>query len=298
MPGGGGYYSGGGRTRPGNQTPSAGVPGRSRYPQPAPNEADRINAELSREQYEDYQKRYQPIEKEYIREISDPAFVERGVEDTRQRVQQAEQVNRGITNRAISRSGLNVTPAQEQALDRLRKMGEAKNMTYGIQTARDSYSDLQLDALNTATGYGRGIAKSATDIYGNLAEQGARRDAANRVADAQQDAAQTNTLLTIGTMIWAFSSREYKENIHPSDTEKLHELIMSIRVNNFDYREDAPASVAGESGFIGPVTEQLPPEFVSNNGKQVNLYNVIFSLVASNQQLAQRVAQLESTMEA
>lgn len=292
MPGGAGLRD--------NRVPSITAPGvggrPGRYsggaPMPDGDEADHINAELSREQYEDYQQRYQPIEEEYVRSISDPNFVKNGVDNTRQRMQQSETVNRGITSRNISRAGLNVTPQQMEVLDRLRKMGEAKNMTYGLDVARDQYSDMQLEGMNVAAGYGRGIARNVTEMRGNLAEQDARRDAANDAADAQQDAGDANLALTLGYIF--FSSQDYKENIKPAVIDELHQMIMEIEVKEFDYRSDAPAEVAGQTNNIGAITEQMPAIFVTKDGKKVNMYNVVFSLLASHQLQAQRIAQLES----
>lgn len=276
------YYSGRGLRDQGRERGGIGV---SSLPPIFGNSADAINARITRDQFQDYQERFAPIEAEFIGELMDENYVTRGVDNTRDRVKQAHESAIGVSERDISRAGLNVTPRQREAIERLRKLGFAKNMTSGMNTARDVYSDLQMEGMNTMMGYGRGLVRSSAETSGQLAQSAANRTRNNAVARAQHQ----NQALQLGAFLWALSAREYKENIQTIDTGVLHEEIMKFNIVQFDYKKDAPAS----GRRVGVITDEIPERYVTEDGKMLNVYNIIHALVASVQVQERRIKDLE-----
>lgn len=250
---------------------------------------DQLNAKISRQQYEDYVKRFAPIESEYVGSLMDDDYVREGVRSAADRTEQANEIATGVTERSLARGAVTVTPMQRQAIERMRKLGFARNKAGGMNRARVSYDDMQTEAIGNAVSLGRGLATTASGAASNAAGMATARNNANRVADAQHDANMMGLLGTIGMMAM-FSSEQYKENIEEVDAEELHRDVQNMRVVRFDYKDDAPAQ---GKDMVGVIVEELPDRYRVGDDK-VNLYNIIHALAASNQVLTRRLEKLEA----
>jgi len=94
--------------------------------------------------------------------------------------------------------------------------------------------------------------------------------------------------LAAAAAAYFMSSRDYKENMHTMDVDKMLELVQEITVTEYDYKPEY-----GGQSFIGMIAEDTPDAFTTPDKKAVNLVNVIGALIGANQALVKRIKALE-----
>jgi hypothetical protein len=87
------------------------------------------------------------------------------------------------------------------------------------------------------------------------------------------------------------SNREIKKNIVPFE-ENATDLIMNTQIYNYQYDNE----LDGELPHTGIIVDEAPVWTVDPRGKGVDLYAMVSLAWKSNQELAQRVTDLENRL--
>jgi hypothetical protein len=191
----------GGKT--GNVFDPAGL--NSKDNQKVSNNADKLNARITRESWEDYKKRFYPIEQEQIASLTPEAraaAMDKRMVDVDKSVDTQYGVARGITDRGIARLGLKPTADQQESMDRkfdtgagLQKIG-LQNATRTAAMDRDE--NMMLNTIQT----GRDVAAGASTSAASAAQLGLQRKAAQDQLDAQERAQTTQDVGTAASLAY------------------------------------------------------------------------------------------------
>lgn len=155
--------------------------------------ASDTQAKISREQWDLWKEKFAPQVDSLISYINDPDMVQNNVDAATGAVGASYDAAGGSTARAAERYGLNVSPEEKAALDKERAITKSLDLT---QTANDTRiaADARRDAVqNGLFALGQGVAGSAQNGWGTVAQMQATRNSANSASAAS--AASSNASL-------------------------------------------------------------------------------------------------------
>lgn len=262
--------------------------------------AQEIQAEIGRDAYNDFIRRYAPHEANLARELGNPAVraakLESELTRASGRVTEQYDVAEEELSRDLSRYGVTQRPDEAAATGRKMNLGRAASTVDALNRTRTAFVDRTDQAMRDMVATGRGVSSSASGDAG-----GAARDEMGRNADAQaenarrqqQRNANIGTLIGAGAMI-AISTRKAKKNIRPATSRDATEAIEKTKVRAFEYK---PAIGRPRGKQIGPIAEEAPPAFrgpETKQGKTVNLGSMVGALVKNQQDLNKRIKKLEA----
>lgn len=192
-----------------------------------------------------------------------------------------------INARSLARRGLGVPPALAQTQDRADAIATTNIMNNARLQQRDRNTAL---ATNLATTGNQLRQLGMTNALGAASIQSGRE-----MYNEQQQTAATNTNLSIAAMIAMMmaSSEQYKDIEGAADPQQMLEYVVATPIYHFTYKPEH--GIAGD--FIGPITEQTPEAFVSEDGLKVKLYNMVGSLFAAVQALNTQVQALSTQVQ-
>jgi len=166
------------------------------------------------------------------------------------------------------------------AIDRLIGTIQGTSSGYGTSSGTSP-----ANPWGTALGVGGlGLGAYNAGLFGGASALGAGGTAALAAAPAM------GAGIGASLPFLAMSSRQFKENIEAANNEGLMNLVNSIDITTFDYKDE----FGGQKDMIGMIAEDTPDEFTTPEKDAVNLYNLVGALVASNQVLTKRIESLES----
>ena len=248
--------------------------------------ASYLQAQTSRELYEHYKRTSIPLQNELIEETGVGKSLGTAIKDVNQYTDLQHDAARGSTLRDAQRYG-GMTVEQRTADERRNQLSRQKTKA-GLGTAvRQTTADRDLGLRFRQIEIMKGIAGDASSGFNTLAGEEAGRNARNTASAA---AARGQAMSTAGTIAAAFvlSSEKYKENIIPADTNNLINKLNAIDVMQFNYSQ----SMHKAGQWFGPIVEQTPEEFTE--GDMLNMQNLTGALIATVQQLTQRIEELEN----
>lgn len=98
-------------------------------------------AEIARQQYADYQQRFQPIEQDLIHQgTSDTQYLQAGTQAANS-MNSAYQTQQGSMQRNMNRMGVTMTPQQQEAANQTLSLGQASSTVNAANTARGDVWD-------------------------------------------------------------------------------------------------------------------------------------------------------------
>ena len=168
----------------------------------AMNDPGKAQGDLVRAQREDFDKRFKPLEKKLMAELSKTPEEEAQKAADNMTAQQA--VTRASFQRDLSRSGTALTARQTQAIEGKRGLNEARSMSNAKNTTRRNVRETNMERTAEMIGIGRGIAQSANQNLNTATGLQAQRDQANAnmaSQQAQQDAQMAGAALAIVAMV-------------------------------------------------------------------------------------------------
>lgn len=155
---------------------------------------DKIYAQITREQYDDFVKNFQPLEDSLIaRAQNDTSLVDQAKKDA----PRAAAITTGIANRNASRYGIALLPDQLKARDSAITRQNALGASDAINGARVAQKDLNDSLIGKLTDIGSGVNSTALGQLGSAASDATARRNAYTQARA---ASQANTYNTIGAL--------------------------------------------------------------------------------------------------
>lgn len=156
----------------------------------------KLLANITREMYEDYKKRYLPLEKELVAEVLDEKTIDQKVKEGMGITDRAYNTSRGTFYRNAERAGLSMTSERvddyEDRFQRNKTAGLVDTFNQTTAKVDDRNIALRQDLISS----GRGLAATATANLNTVANLEATRNATNRSLAAQDSASGFNALGT------------------------------------------------------------------------------------------------------
>lgn len=244
--------------------------------------------EITRQQYDDYQKRFVPIENQLIGMVGDKATNERLVNEAGTRSDAAFDSSAGALGRNLERLGVRPTAGQSASMQRRTGLARAIANADAKNTTRMANEDRDIAGLGNLVNTGRGIATGAMSGLEAAAGMQSQREQYNAQAKSAARGGLLQMATTIGSMYF-MSSREFKSDITPTSREALLDDINAIDVVQFKYNPE----LEQPGVFVGAIAEDVPGIFANLDRTQLNAYNLIGALIASVQELTAQVQELK-----
>ena len=144
----------------------------------------------------DWEERFQPIEKDLIKEVS----TEKGEVEAQKAgadVAQQSAISRGTFLRNLSRTNTQLTQRQAGAIDRKEGLALARGTASAKNLTRRSITEQNLQRTSELIGIGRNIQQGASQGIGEASSLAAQRAAATKQAQ-QAHKAQTQNVVATG----------------------------------------------------------------------------------------------------
>lgn len=162
----------------------------------APETADKIFANISRQQYDDFIKNFGGFEDTLIsRSQNDTSLVDQAKLDTTK----ATAITKGVADRNASRYGIGLMPDQLKARDGALQRQSALGGSDAINNARVAQKDLNNNLLDGLVDIGNGVQQAAMGQLSTAASTESARKNAYTQARASSEANTYSTLGSIGS---------------------------------------------------------------------------------------------------
>ena len=203
-------------------------------------------ANITRQEYMDYQTNFKDYEKELINKARTDTSV---IDAARTDSVDAKKLAEGINNRNLDRYGAALTPAQRQAMERSSESASTLGSIQAVNDAKLRQTDLNRSLQANLISIGQGVNVNAQQMMGTAAAGQAQRNAAYESAKAANKAATYQTVGTLAStaiLIAAFSDRRLKHNI-----EKVGVSESGVNIYEFNY-------AGAEGRYQGVMAAEVP----------------------------------------
>lgn len=264
---------------------------------------ENVGGMIKQDLYYDFLNNYAPIEEQQMRYATADYVVPNALEDNHRTVRQQFIKANGEMGRNLSRYGLTQSKRQKADHRRSSKLQQALAEIEMDNYERSSINNSRAGVLGDLIESGRSDLNRSVGIIESLSGSEADREYANDVADANKKAQNTQTAVGVlsalaTAAVAVMSSIEFKENVEPiPEGINATELLKQLELYTFNYKEETPFDDPSKLKF-GPLAEQLPELLLSSDGKGVDMYNMIFMLLRSIQELTDRLNKLEGDNDA
>lgn len=251
---------------------------------------DRVFADITRDKFKFYEDIYSDFEDDLLDRYGNEETVRREVDMAGEYVDESFDRTRAGANTKRMNYGVQLTPQQKYAADRLSNLNRIGAKVDTKNLSRESIDERRAQIRHSLIALGRGLADVATQGAGAASAEQQRINAANANIAAQEDASNTAAVATVAAAaIMAFSSRDFKEDIVPAPSKEMHDLVLATPINTFVYKDDDKRQV-----FIGPIAEDSPDQITTADKRMVNLYNMVGALFAAVQHQAAEIERLKT----
>lgn len=262
--------------------------------------AQEVQADIARDIYNDYLRRFYPHEMTLARELGDPAEravkLEGDLTRASGRVGAQYDAAESVMRRDLSRYGVTQRPEEAAATGREMNLGRAASTVDALNRTRTAFVDRTDQAMRDMMATGRGVSSSAAGNAAEGAQDEMRRNAEAQARYAERRArrnANIGAAIGAGAMLM-ISTKKAKKHIKPASSKDAKEAIESTKIKTFEYK---PAIGQPRGKQIGPIAEEAPRAFKGPDtgaGKTVNLGSMVGALVKNQQDLNKRIKQLEA----
>ena len=156
--------------------------------------ADQMMANITREQWADFQTTFVPIENELIAEVQSNDAINTDAGEAVRLTGAAFDSASQVQSRALERSRRSLDPDQKRAMERRMSLRRAAAMAGAANATRRSGRDRRLGQLADLVGMGRGISSNAMQGISDVATMENNRNQANANARQQHRAGQLSGL--------------------------------------------------------------------------------------------------------
>lgn len=262
--------------------------------------AQEIQAEIGRDVYNDFIRRYAPHEANLARELGNPAVraakLDSELTRASDRVTEQYDVAEEELSRDMSRYSVTQRPDEAAATNRKMNLARGSSTVDALNRTRTAFVDRTDQAMRDMTATGRGVSTSSSSDAGNAAQSEMQRNAERQAENAQRQQQRNQnigTAIGVGAMLM-LSTKKAKKNIKTATSKDAKEAIEKTKVRSFEYK---PAIGRPRGKQIGPIAEEAPQAFkgpTTKEGKTVNLGSMVGALVKNQQDLSKRIKKLEA----
>jgi len=155
---------------------------------------DKVYADITRGEYEDYVKNYRAFEEEMLEKAqNDTSLIDQAREDSKA----ATKLSKGIAARSASRYGAQLTPAQLEAQKNALRTANTLGSIQAVADAKIAQKEANQGLLSDLINIGQGVNRSSQNQLGSAAANATARKNAYEQAKAQHKA---QTYATIGSL--------------------------------------------------------------------------------------------------
>lgn len=204
-----------------------------------------------------------------------------------------DQINAGseLIYRQMKRTGATLGGRQMEALKNRRDLEGSKLMAGQVNLARTAHAGNKDMARHGMIQVGRSVQQGAVDLAGEAASLEAARNQRNAGAQASANASNQQAATTVMGAAMMFSDKNKKKNISDMNTGKALKEVSGMKLKNWEYK---PEDVALPGQHRGPMAQQAPDSITNKDKTMINLHDELQLGMGAIQELARKVAQLES----
>ena len=156
---------------------------------------DKVFAQITRQEYQDYVKNFREFEQELIQKATtDTSLIDYAREDAAT----SRQRTTDIAQRNLSRYGAQLTPAQQQEMNRGIERGTTLGGIQGVSDARISQRDANQRLIADLINIGQGVNRTSLAQLGSAAQDATARNNAYRQARASHKAQTYSAIGSLG----------------------------------------------------------------------------------------------------
>ena len=210
-------------------------------------------ASISRQQYGDWVKRFEPELTELISTATDDNFISGQVDKASAGVNDqfdTARSNIGMTN---ERYGVRLTPRQQAAQDKQLQLSQLSTESDTRNRTRVRAADTQ-DALRSSIiGIGNGIRSESLGNYSSVAGMEGRRNQMNLQAQSNSQSGMMNLVgQGIGTAssLFMLSDRDKKTDITDADTKSHLNEMKTMKLSNYKYEAGIDSAKKTRTGTM------------------------------------------------
>lgn len=185
---------------PGNILGFGGESKRSKKARKAQKRIDEQLANITRDQFQHFLDFYRPIEEAALKDAMRTDFTTEG-DDAGKTAAAGVRSSAGTLARNLSRSGLNLTSEESEAVRRRRSLNTTRSVAGAENTTRRGLADSRTNLLAEIIGIGRGVSATATGGLQNVADLSAARLSSIQNMEAQAQSTRTATGASIASAI-------------------------------------------------------------------------------------------------
>jgi hypothetical protein len=253
--------------------------------------ANQMQAQMTREQFADFENRLAPMLDNLYRETNDPRSYSEAARKAMGEAGQANRAATGVLNRQLQQFGRGMTADQRQAMATQMQVSGAANQAAAATSARTRMKDQNLSTQMDLLGIEQGLADNASTAAGQAAQMETNRNQQNDQLAAQRKQNKASTIGTVvGLGMMMLSSEAFKQEIVGLRDTPADKLLDSFTIKTFRYR---PEVGLGDGIWIGPLVEELPDVLKDADGILMNMYNAVGLLIDRCQRQEKRIRMLE-----
>ena len=164
---------------------------------------DKVYAQITRDEYNDYIRNYRAFEEEMLDRAQNDTSL---IDDARANAVNAQGLMSGVAARNRQRYGANLTPAQQQEMERGLTRANNLGLAQSVNDARIAQRELNQGVISDLINIGQGVNRSSLNQMQSAAQNATQRKNAYEQARA---ASKAQTYSTIGSLasaaIFAFA---------------------------------------------------------------------------------------------
>src|SRR3972149_195638 len=251
---------------------------------------------IARNEYEDYARRFGPLEKSYGASLSDPA---QRAERMKLRLDRASSltnkqfdVAEGALERDTQRYGINRTAQETDSTNRSLSLGRNTAEIDALNRTRTSGIDSEEGQMRAMIATGRGVSANAGSTASQAAGIEQQYNQSNQAQDAARKAQRNQNLGTAASLAAMFflSSKKAKEDIKDADEGKAVDALRRTSVKQWKYK---PETGLPSNQKLGPIAEEMPKILRGPDGKTLDVQNLVGVLTVAAKGLDRRMSKME-----
>jgi len=262
--------------------------------------SDQVNQEtaaLMREQYADYVDRFRPLEIQAINENLDDSVITEKVAEAKAGANKAWDASRGVSDRALSDYGVQLTADQQRTRNRLHKQSRSASVADTGNSVRVMETDRRFQRGDDLFQSGRLVEGTASNQYGAAAQLESVRNRAYDQAKAAANASRRNTYASLaGTAASAYfaylaflSDEKTKHKIKDVSDEQALKDVKAIDVKSYNYK---PETGMDQERRVGGMRDDMP-DYVQREDGMVDVQNSIGMLTSAVKALDKKVSAIQ-----
>lgn len=250
-------------------------------------------AKMSNELFADYDARYRSkVEAPVMGYLMDDSTYNQNAQAAGDRSVASFDRAQDINNENMKRYGMNLTPAQQAAMDNNTALSRSETVTGEMNRSRANEYDTKTNLTKGMINVGRNSLAQSQGMMQQAA--GLEHDRGIRNAQAREAARQDtiNTALQVGgtAATLMLSDKNKKRDISKMDTKKALNDVKGMDLKNWRYK---PGEGVDQRMHRGSMAQDAPDSITNKSKTAIDLHDELQLALGGMQELAKRVDRME-----